>query len=318
NAAQNINNNRLGGTLDQTLGDQDRLSLRYNFVWQRVEAFQLVAGQAPDTTTRNHQARLTWSRGWTPSTTTDFSIGFDRVGSLLTPDERAFGPWIRIGQELAALGPPGRFPVDRATNTFRYAGRLRQVRRNHQLTVGFDLNRRHINGSEVQQHRGLFMFRSAFGRDAVTNLLHGTPASYTVAVGDVHRGFRNWFSQVYVGDDWKATGNLTLSMGLRWEPLTRPTEVNNLTQVPYSSDLNNLAPRLGLAYRLPGRWGALRASYGLHYGEIFTATFIQSRLNPPQNFTISVAAPDLADPLKGLDVSDLDPNTRSTLYSLAP
>ncbi|MCP5115565.1 MAG: hypothetical protein GY953_32460, partial [bacterium] len=100
NAAQNINNNRLGGTLDQTLGDQDRLSLRYNFVWQRVEAFQLVAGQAPDTTTRNHQARLTWSRSWTPSTTTDFSIGFDRVGSLLTPDERSFGPWIRIGQEL--------------------------------------------------------------------------------------------------------------------------------------------------------------------------------------------------------------------------
>ncbi len=75
---------------------------------------------------------------------------------------------------------------------------------------------------------------------------------------------------------------------------------------------------MGLAYRVPGRWGELRAAYGLHYGEIFTATFIQSRLNPPQNFTISVAAPDLADPLKGLDVSDLDPNTRSTLYSLAP
>ena len=318
NAAQNINSDRIGGTLDQKIGDNDRLTFRYNFVWQRVDAFQLVAGQAPDTTTRNHQARITWSRDWTPSTTSDFTIGFDRVGSLLVPAERSFGAWIRIGTELASLGPPGRFPVDRAQNRFRYAGRVRHIRGKHSLTSGFELNRRQVNGSEVLQHRGLFIFRRNFGRDAVTNLRMGTPSSYTVAIGDVHRGFRKWFSQVYIGDEWKATSKLTLSMGMRWEPVTRPTEVNNLTSVPYSSDLNNLAPRFGWAYRLPDRWGVLRGAYGLSYGEIFISTYIQARINPPQNLTVEVAAPDLADPLKDLSPADLDPNARSSTFDLAP
>ena len=146
----------------------------------------------------------------------------------------------------------------------------------------------------------------------------GAPSNYSVAIGNVHRGFRNWFSQFYLSDDWKATPNLTLSMGLRWEPVTSPTEVNDFTVVPYSSDLNNLAPRFGLAYRLPGRWGALRAAYGLHYGEIFVSTFIQARVNPPQNLTVVVQAPDLADPLKDLDPSDLDPNARSLIFDIAP
>ena len=47
NAPQNINNDRIGGTLDQALGDNDRLTFRYNFVWQNVKAFQLVPGQGP-------------------------------------------------------------------------------------------------------------------------------------------------------------------------------------------------------------------------------------------------------------------------------
>ena len=139
-----------------------------------------------------------------------------------------------------------------------------------------------------------------------------------MAIGDVHRGFRKWFSQFYIADDWKATSRLTLSMGLRWEPVTRPTEVNNLTNVPYSSDLNNFAPRFGFAYRLPDRWGVLRGAYGVHYGEIFIATYIQARINPPQNLTVEVDEPDLADPLKDFSLADLDPNARSSTFDLAP
>ncbi|MCP5115009.1 MAG: hypothetical protein GY953_29620, partial [bacterium] len=64
NAPQNIDNDRIGVVVDQALGGKDRLSMRYNFTLQNVEAFQLVGGQNPDTTTRNHQARFTRSRSW--------------------------------------------------------------------------------------------------------------------------------------------------------------------------------------------------------------------------------------------------------------
>ena len=318
NAPQDIANDRLSATLDQQTGDSGRITVRYGLVLQNVDAFQLVGGQNPNTTTRNHQSRITWNRSWTPRLTGDFTVGFDRVGSQLIPDESSIGPWIRIGRELDSIGPPGRFPVDRSGNNFRYGARLRYRRGDHNLTFGGELHRSQINGRELQDHRGRFIFRQNFGRDGITNLRMGLASNYSVAIGDVHRGFRRWMSQLYLGDEWKASSNLTLSLGLRWEPVARPTEVNNLTHVPYSSDLNNLAPRLGFAYRLPGKAGVMRGSYGLHYGEIFTATYIQARINPPQNVTVVVQTPDLVDPLKDLRPIKLDPSARSVVFDIAP
>ncbi len=318
NAPQDIANDRASATLDQSTGPKGRITMRYGLVLQNVDAFQLVGGQNPNTTTRNHQSRITWSREWTPRFTSDMTAGFDRVGSQLIPDESSIGPWIRVGQALDSIGPPGRFPVDRAGNNFRYGARFRYRRGNHNFLFGGDLHRGQINGRELQDHRGRFIFRRNFGNSAVTNLRLGLASNYAIAIGDVHRGFRRWMSQVYVGDDWQASKDLTLSVGLRWEPVAKPTEVNELTDVPYSSDLNNLAPRFGFAYRLPGRWGALRGAYGIHYGEIFTATYIQARINPPQNVTVVVQTPSLIDPLEEGGQVSFDPDVRSIRFDIAP
>ena len=318
NSPQDIANDRASATLDQSTGSKGRITMRYSLVLQNVDAFQLVGGQNPNTTTRNHQSRITWSREWTSQFTSDITAGFDRVGSQLVPDESSIGPWIRVGQALNSIGPPGRFPVDRAGNNFRYGARFRYRRGSHNFLFGGDLHRGQINGRELQDHRGRFIFRRNFGNSAVTNLRLGLASNYAIAIGDVHRGFRRWTSQTYIGDDWKASKNLTLSMGLRWEPVAKPTEVNHLTEVPYSSDLNNLAPRFGFAYRLPDRWGALRGAYGIHYGEIFTATYIQARINPPQNVTVVVQTPSLIDPLEDVGQVSFDPDVRSIRFDIAP
>src|SRR5690606_12136366 len=83
NAPQNIDDHSAGATLDQAFGANDRLMLRYNRTLQNVDALQLGGGQNPNTTTKNHDARITWNRTWNPATTTDFSIGYNRVSSLL-------------------------------------------------------------------------------------------------------------------------------------------------------------------------------------------------------------------------------------------
>jgi hypothetical protein len=97
NSPQSIDNDTIAPRLDFNLGDRNRVVLGYQFTSQQVEAFQLVGGQNPDTTTKNHRARATWSRTWSTSTTMDVSAGFDRVGSLLVPDETAVAarplPW---------------------------------------------------------------------------------------------------------------------------------------------------------------------------------------------------------------------------------
>ncbi len=90
-AAQDINDDRGGVTLHQAGKERDRLMARHRFTSQTVEAFQLVRGQKPDTSTRNQLARLTWARSWSPAVTSDFSLGFERLGSVFVADESSLG-----------------------------------------------------------------------------------------------------------------------------------------------------------------------------------------------------------------------------------
>ena len=53
--------------------------------------------------------------------------------------------------------------------------------------------------------------------------------------------------QFYAADKWQVTSDLTLDLGLRYEPVTSPVEVNGLTEIPYDCDCNNFAPRFGFA-----------------------------------------------------------------------
>jgi hypothetical protein len=295
NAPQGIDNDLANIQLDQTWGD-NTLVMSYGYTGQDVDAFQLVAGQNPNTMTKSHDARITWVRAWSPATTTDFSMGFDRLGSLLTPDETALGPNLFI-RGLEGLGPDTSVPIDRAWNKFRYGGRLQYVHGRHTVATGFEIVRRQINGFESSSHRGGFSFRSDFGRDAITNLRMGTASEFFGSVGQIHRGFRSWDVQTYIGDAWRATNDLTINVGLRFAPVAAPVEVNSLNDIPYGCDCNNLAPRFGFAYRLKQGLGVVRGAYGVHYGEIFPATFSQLRFNPPLSRRVAVPVPDLLDPL---------------------
>ncbi len=317
NAPQRINHDNGAGRVDQRLGERDRLTLRYLYTAQRVLAFQLVAGQNPNTDMRSHTARITWNRTFSEETSADFSVGFDRIRSLLVPDNSAVGTTVAVSG-LQSLGPDGSIPIDRAMNLLRYGAAVRRSHNGHTWTAGADLLRRQMNGVETDVQRGYFSFAADFGRDAITNLRLGLPNQYIVSLGDMHRGFRNWDMQYYAGDVWRLGSKLTVNFGLRFQPQLRPKEVNNLNTIAYDSDCNNLAPRFGLAYRLPGFWGVLRAAYGLDYGEIFPVTFQQVRFTPPGNYKIMIPVPNLMDPLSGITQVGGVAQARANLYLLSP
>jgi hypothetical protein len=317
NAPQSVDTNDATMRLEQDLGSRGRLLTSYRFLSQSVEAFQLVAGQNPDTDTRSHTARATWIKSWSPATTTSFSAGFDRIGSLLVPDESAVGPMVSVSG-WTTLGPSAIIPIDRAQNLFRYEGMLRTLRSRHELSAGFFVTRRQFNGVETDAHRGYFGFSNDFGRTGIQNLLLGTPSTYLVSIGNVRRGFRQWLPLVYLGDNWHATANLTLHFTMRYEPVSRPVEVNNLNQVPYNCDCNNIAPRAGFAYRLPQNWGALRGGFGIDYGDIFPVTYSQVRFSPPLSEKLTISAPDLLDPLSSLKQTGETADALPNLYLLDP
>ncbi|MEZ5353665.1 MAG: TonB-dependent receptor [Bryobacteraceae bacterium] len=317
NATQRINDDTGGARIDQRLDSRNNLVARYNFTRQKVDAFQLIAGQNPDTTTRVHTAQLGFSRTQSAATVIDATALFDRVASLLVAEPNAVGPAASFGNVIEKLGPSSFIPIDRVQNRYRYAVGLRQTRSAHNWSAGAEATRRQLNGFEASSHRGTLQFRNDFGRDALTNFLLGIPNRFSGSTGNVHRGFRDWQTALYAGDSFRAAPGLTLSYGLRWETVSAPVEVNDLNRAPFDADRNNLSPRFGFAWRMPASLGVIRGAYGVHYGEIFAITFQQLRYNQPLNQKFEIQRPDLVAAFTTLNVP-VDPAARAAAFDITP
>ena len=317
NAPQRVDTDSATLRLDHGSARQGKLGLSYVFTSQSVDAFQLVRGANPDTEIKNHRPRVTWTKDWSAQTVTDLSAGFDRIGSLLAPEPNNFGPTVGVGQAIDGQGPSPLIPVDRALNTFRGAGQVARALARHSLKAGFHLGRIQLNGVEQQAIRGNTQFSDNFGNDAITNFRLGKPTRLLKTVGSFHRGFRQWAGQFYVADTWKPLPALTLSLGLRYELVTTPREVNRFETLPYGCDCNNFAPRFGFAYRLGRRAGTLRGAYGISYGEIYPVTYSQYRINAPNVVRLVVLRPKLADIISGAAFANVTPGSRSTLFDIA-
>jgi hypothetical protein len=314
NAPQTIDTDSTHAQIDAAINERSRLAFRHAWTQQRVRAFEFVAGQNPWTTTKSHNAGATLSRVMSRNLLADLTLGFNRTRSVLLPEPNAVGPAVEIGTTVTKLGPGSNVPLDRIQNRYRLAATFHHTMGHHQLVYGGQTTRLHFNGREASSNRGNWYFKNDFGRDALTNFLLGTPTRYSTGVGPLDRGFRNWEQQYFIGDVWKLRPDLTLSFGTRYQPVTVPHEVNDLTPVTQKGDYNNFAPRFGVAYRLPSKWGVMRANYGLEYGEFYAVTFQQLRWNPPAFVKAEVTTPDLLEPLKGFV---FDQNSRSTIFALA-
>ena len=298
NSPQSIDTDSSNIRLDQDLGAHDKIFAQHAFTNQKVLAFEFVAGQNPDTNTKSHNARLTWNHMFDARSFIDFTIGFDRVHSLLVPEPNAVGPQVFIGTSYQTLGPAATIPIDRRVTRFRHAVLYRHKISNHQFSAGGEVDRLQNNSLEASSERGNYYFRSDFGRDAITNFRMGIASRYSVAIGDGYRGFRGFEQQYFAGDAWNVRSNLTVNYGLRYTPVTAPNEVNHLTTVNFNCDCNTFSPQFGFAWQTSTA-GVIRAAYGLQFGDIYAQTIQQVRWNPPNFLKVEVQAPpSLLDPLQ--------------------
>ena len=310
NAPQRIDSTSADLRLDKELGDRNQLTLFHEMGRTRIDAFQLVAGQNPDTEIHTHHSRVALYREMSVNQFIELGFTFQRTKSVLKSPPEAVGPRVRFARQIAELGPSGQFPVNRAANTFSWGGVMTQLMGSgdHTLTWGGTLIRTQLNGIESNDLRGRFNFSNTSAtsntpaRTAIENFLYGVPARYDVTLGDVHRGYRNWHGDLFFGHRWRVTPQLQLYYGLRYGLETTPIEVNALDILPYGCDCNNVSPRLSLAYDFGKGW-VTRASYNLGYGPIRPVTYQQIRNNLPLVQRFVLQDPDLANPLK-----DIDPN----------
>ncbi|MBI2816384.1 MAG: TonB-dependent receptor [Acidobacteria bacterium] len=311
NAPRDIRSKAFSTRLEYRPGSADQFAIEQRFLDSTEQPFELVIGQNPVTFLRPQSVHLTETHTFSERTLGRFSFNFDRLAVLLDTTERyknllaplgiSTVPDFTLGRngDLHNLGPGPDFPRRRVENRFYFAPEFTHNAGIHTLSAGALISRVQINDLQSENVRGAFDFSANFGRAAVDNFLLGLPTSFKLNVGNLYRGFRNWEHAFYLQDTIRPWSDWTFSLGLRYEVITAPVEVNRLTAIPYRADANNFAPQVGIAWN-PGRSKTtLRAGYGVTFGSIFPLLYQRLRFNPPAVRVISINNPNLLNPLAG-------------------
>ncbi len=200
----------------------------------------------------------------------------------------------------------------------------------HSLKAGFDTQRIQFNQDTSSQIGGLLTFTS------LSTFLQGIPSQFDFALPggiDPIRGYRQTLAAFFAQDDVRVRRGLTLNLGLRYEFVTVPAEVNgkisNLRSVTdpalniggqwyRNPSLKNLAPRVGLAWDPTGSGStSVRAGFGIFDDEILPKYyFFSGSLNPPFTQRTSLVSPPFPNLLAGFDPNKVKYQLQTTNYDL--
>jgi hypothetical protein len=219
---------------------------------------------------------------------------------------------------IAGLSNPGSNPYApefRADNQYEYSGKLTRLVGAHTFTLGLNYARWQVFMDAAPSFpQGQFNFDGTLTADpnntgstgnAFADFLLGYPETAQVQSGDsggyLFRNNTRWF----FNDQWRVRPGLTLNLGLRWEfdgpfyekynrlsnfdPGTGQLIVAGRNGVSRTADVkpdwNNFAPRVGVAYVLPGHKSTvLKGGYGIFYDVLQENNTEQTRTNPPFSF----------------------------------
>jgi hypothetical protein len=164
--------------------------------------------------------------------------------------------------------------------------------------------------------------------NAFASMLLGTGSSGGATLAD-QPAMSNLYYAWYVQDAWKVSSRLTLNIGLRYEIQPALTErfnsqayfdpnvinpigaaagmpnlkggikyVNSSNRPPYDTPYNNLAPRVGIAYRITDKLVA-RAGYGITYTRA-----VPLYLNNPSNDGFTATTPWVTSLNNGITIQN--------------
>jgi hypothetical protein len=323
--------------IDHSLSERDSLYGRYIYYSPRrlSNAFISLPNFADTWNTPAQNAVAGWVHTFGTHTTNQFRLGYQRMTQVLQDSQIN----VPINQQIGITGTSTQFlgnpaisiaglngtggisnaPNNRSDNGYYLYDDLNHVTGSHSLNAGVFVAYEQVNGGYNSFARGQFVFRTQYTSQigsgsqgsAVADFLLGYPATSAVGLGTGFRNFRQKRTGLYVADSWRATSNLTVDLGLRWEyfgpghelrdhlsgfdPQTGQIVIAGANGVP--SGLRNahntdFQPRVGVAWRVRGSTKTVaRAGYGLNFMPLLMFPFPFSMLvNTPFFTALSVVA----------------------------
>ncbi|MCZ6752846.1 MAG: TonB-dependent receptor [Acidobacteria bacterium] len=257
-----------------------------------------------------NQLRLSYNRTAVISADID-AIGVD-PSLFFVPG--VFGQFQLGGGFISNPGVNGKNPRTSFLNLFQFANTVSVTQGRHNLKFGASVSRFQFNTNSPSRFGGEWRFTS------MKNLLLAKPNRLRISdpSSDTIRGFRQWMPGFFIQDDFRMTRRLTLNLGLRYEFITVPTEVNgkianlrdiiNDTEVtvgdPFfkNPSLKLFVPRVGLAFDPTGSGKTvIRGGFGI-FPDHLLPTYYRSAgtRQPPFFFQAQVKNPKFPDALSNL------------------
>lgn len=152
--------------------------------------------------------------------------------------------------------------------TFVFAGGLApELDANNQPVLDSSGNEELVNVDSIETYRRTLVFQQAGDSPAQIRALGGGASQFSIEAGNPSLYVSQEDVGAFIGDDWRARGNLTLNFGLRYEGQSN------------IHDWRDFAPRLGSAW-VPSRSGnpktVLRAGFGIFYQRFDIASVLAS------------------------------------------
>ncbi len=268
-----------------------------NFNWPNGAAIGLTTTLSPTMTNEFRGGYVRDQYGYTPPfNSVNWCTQFGIVNCYTSGVQ---GGIALIGAYASQLEYTGDFGIYLIPQTgFNYNDTLTWIRGRHTVRFGADILRRQLNLYRPLAGKGYFQLAGNGSSPCCGPGQGHTDTGYEVA--DLFAGFvdayshgtpfgmvgtRSWENGVFAQDDFRATPRLTLNLGLRYDVLTWPVEIDNRqanfdlntgalvvagsngtlrTSIP--NDYHDFGPRLGFAYQLTGDGKTvIRGGFGLFY-----------------------------------------------------
>jgi hypothetical protein len=294
----NVHVDNVVGKVDYHLNDRHSISGTYFFGNNSgtVEDFpELQKNWLSNIHTRAQVVGGNWI--WTPSArwVNEARVGYNRLyqptlpGDLNTPasayglNTGVSGPFTgglpRIG--FGGYFFPGlggfKWPKFQGPDSItQFVDHLSYTAGKHALKFGGDLHYNRVRNAAYGNARGSVTFLGGVtsanpapaGSTPLEDFFAGLPFKTSVEVGNPTLQLHNWAYALFFQDDWRATRNLTINFGVRYEYSSVPAEAHNLlgnfdpnlgmVQVGhqisnlYNPDHTNFSPRMGFAWDITG------------------------------------------------------------------